>query len=107
MSRAAAGMVVAADGDRGLVVHAPWPNPRKPGEPMWFGAVNLGKAYVSYHLMPVYAHPEMLSGMSDALRKRMQGKSCFNFRTTDPALFEEIEALTRRCAERWRTPVAL
>jgi len=44
------------------------------GRPLWFGAVRIGKNYVSFHLMPVYACPEFLKGMSPKLKRRMQGK---------------------------------
>ena len=62
----------------------------------WFAGVRLGKTYVSYYLMPVYVEPTLLEGVSPELKRRMQGKSCFNFRTVDEALFGELEALTRR-----------
>ena len=65
------------------------------GSPLWFGGVQVKKRYVSYHLMPVYVNPELLEGISPELRKRMQGKSCFNFTKTDAALFEELAALTQ------------
>jgi hypothetical protein len=61
---------------------------------LFFGAVKTGKRYVSFHLMPVYVHPDMLDGMSPELRKRMQGKSCFNFTRHDDALIAELETLT-------------
>ncbi len=41
--------------------------------PLFFGAVQLKKAYVSYHLMPVYLKPELLAGLSPELKARMQG----------------------------------
>jgi hypothetical protein len=41
------------------------------GRPLWFAGVRKGKNYVSFHLMPVYACPELLKGMSSALKKRM------------------------------------
>ena len=63
--------------------------------PLFFGAVQIKKAYVAYHLMPVYVKPELLDGLSPALKARMQGKSCFNFKTSEPALFEELAALTK------------
>ena len=56
----------------------------------------LGKRYVSYYLVSVYAQPELLASMSPALRRRMQGKSCFNFTAIDEPLFRELEALTAR-----------
>ncbi len=61
---------------------------------MFFGAVKIGKRYVSFHLMPVYVHPELLDDISPELRKRMQGKSCFNFTTLDEELLEELSRLT-------------
>ncbi len=66
----------------------------KNGQPLFFGAVQIKKNYVSYHLMPVYVFPELLDALSPALKKRMQGKSCFNFKVVDGALFAELAALT-------------
>ena len=62
---------------------------------LFFAAVRAGKAYVSFHLMPVYASPNLLKDMSPELRKRMQGKSCFNFKEVDKGLFRELKALTK------------
>lgn len=56
--------------------------------------IKVSKAYVSYHFMPVYMFPKLRDGLSDKLRARMQGKSCFNFKTPDETLFKELEALT-------------
>ena len=56
----------------------------------------IGKAYVSYHLMPVYGCPALLDGISANLRKPMLGKSCFNFKVADDALFEELGWLTEK-----------
>ena len=70
--------------------------------PVMFGAVRLGKSYVSYHLMPVYGCQDLLEGMSEPLRARMQGKACFNFKTVEPALFEELSRLTERGWRRFR-----
>lgn len=65
------------------------------GRPLFVAAVQMKKNYVSYHLMPVYAVPALLTGMSPALRKRMQGKSCFNFTTIAPEHAKELGALTK------------
>ena len=67
---------------------------QKSKKPIWFGAVQIKKRYVSYHLMPVYVNPELLSGTSPELKKRMQGKSCFNFTAVDESLFKELSDLT-------------
>jgi hypothetical protein len=56
--------------------------------------VKIGKAYVSYHFMPVYLFPKLREALSPKLKARMQGKSCFNFKTADDTLFEELEQLT-------------
>ena len=65
------------------------------GQSLYFGSVAIGKRYVSYHLMPVYVEPALLADMTVGLRKRMQGKSCFNFTKPDAGLFAELAALTR------------
>jgi hypothetical protein len=69
---------------------------------LFFGAVRRGKAYVSFHLMPVYAAPELLEGLSPELKKRMQGKSCFNFTAVDERLFKELARLTKAGFARFR-----
>ena len=48
---------------------------------------------MSYHLMPVYAFPGLLKGMTPELKRRMQGKSCFNFTARDEKLFSELSKL--------------
>ncbi len=68
---------------------------QKNKKPLFFGAVQIKKSFVSYHLMPVYAKPELLEALSPELRSRMQGKSCFNFTEVDKPLFKELAALTK------------
>lgn len=63
-----------------------------------FGGVTINKRYVSAHLIPAYVHPDLLRGISAALKKRMQGKSCFNFTVADDRLFEELGNLIVRGA---------
>lgn len=74
---------------------------------LWYSKVEIGKAYVSYHLMAVYMFPDLLEGISEGLRKRMQGKSCFNFSAVDDLLFAELAELTRRSIERVRASAVL
>lgn len=62
----------------------------------FFGSAIIKKNYVSFYLMPVYAFPELLVGISEPLRKRMQGKSCFNFKEINEELLKELEQLTRK-----------
>ncbi len=68
---------------------------QKNRKPLFFGAVQLKKNHVSLHLMPVYLQPGLVEGITPGLRKRMQGKSCFNFQAVDDELFGELAALTR------------
>ena len=70
--------------------------------PMPIAWVQVGKAYVSFHHMGVYARPDLLNGVSPQLRARMQGKSCFNFTTVDQNLFAELETLTVRGFDAFR-----
>jgi hypothetical protein len=72
------------------------------GKDVWFGAVRTGKAYVSFHLIAVYVFPDLLENVSADLRKRMQGKSCFNFTKPDPALMKELAKLTEASYKRYR-----
>ncbi|GIL11493.1 MAG: hypothetical protein BroJett038_02130 [Chloroflexota bacterium] len=69
-------------------------------QPIWFGGVEIKKNYVSYHLIPVYMFPDILDSVSDSLKRRMQGKSCFNFKKLDEPLMSELADLTRRGFER-------
>ena len=61
------------------------------------------KAYVSYHLMGVYMNTRLLDGLSEQLRARMQGKTCFNFKSLDEVLFRELDDVTGRSIAGFRT----
>ncbi len=81
-----------------------WLNTRylmKNKQPLAFGGVRKGKSYVSFHLMAVYALPDLLKNISPDLKKRMQGKSCFNFNSIDQTLFCELETLTEAGAAKF------
>lgn len=69
-------------------------SPSYKGKPLFFGAVISGRAYVSFHLMPLYWDESLRKKVSSQLRKRMQGQSCFNFTGPDPAMFRELAKLT-------------
>ena len=69
--------------------------------PLMFGGVRLGKNYVSYHLFSVYTTPGDAQTISPELKKRMQGKACFNFTTVDERLFKELAKLTKAGAKRF------
>jgi hypothetical protein len=67
---------------------------------IFFGSVQVKKNYVSFHLMPVYMYPDLLKNASPELKKRMQGKSCFNFKKIETQLFEELSQLVKQGFER-------
>jgi hypothetical protein len=88
-----AALSVTADGPGGLTLEVPGLE----GKPWGYVAgTRLGKRYVSFYLMPVYAEPALARSISAALAKRRQGKSCFNFTTVDEALFAELADLAAR-----------
>jgi hypothetical protein len=72
------------------------------GKPLVFAGVRMGKNYVSYHLMSVYMRKVE---MSPELKKRLQGKACFNFSTVDEKLFGELDELTTSGLKDYRPEV--
>jgi len=68
---------------------------------LFFGSAQIKKNYVSFYLMPVYMYPELLKDISPELKKHMQGKSCFNFKKVESALFRELDDLTRKSVEKF------
>jgi hypothetical protein len=78
--------------------------PKYKDHPMMFGAV-MKKSYVSFHLVPLYLMPELTKSISPELKKRMQGKACFNFRKPEPELFKELVSVTEtslKAFEAWK-----
>ena len=97
MLDAAGDQLVATDQPGDLVLHRRHTD-AKTGKPVWFGAVMLRKSYVAYHLFPLYTDPGLGADLSVELKRRQQGKSCFNFKTLELALGAELADLTRRAA---------
>ena len=78
-----------------VLTRTPSPFPQHKGAGLYFGSLRLGKAYVSYHLLPLYMCPELNSQVSARLKKRMQGKACFNFKSgPEPELLEDLARVT-------------
>ncbi len=75
---------------------------QKNKKPLYFGSVRIGRNRVSFHLMAVYIWPDLLDGVSAELKRRMQGKSCFNFTAPDPDLLSELTALTKQGFTKYR-----
>jgi hypothetical protein len=71
-------------------------------KPLYFAGVRTGKNYVSFHLLFLYYNPAALKGMSPALKKRMQGKACFNFTAVDEACFAELGRLIAEGLKRYK-----
>jgi hypothetical protein len=69
---------------------------------MYFASTHIRKSYGSFYLMPVYMFPDLLNGISPGLKKHMQGKTCFNFKQVERALFRELAALTKKRYERFK-----
>jgi hypothetical protein len=86
-------LVVTKDGPAGMALEIKGLE----GKPWGYvGGTRLGKSYVSYYLMPVYASPDLAATISPALAKRRQGKACFNFTKVDEPLLAELADLTAR-----------
>ena len=93
MLAVADGLVVARDAPGDLEVRTAELDPST-GKPGWFGTVTIRKSYVAYHLIPLYDAPALTEGLSDALIKRRQGKTCFNVKKADEAVFAQLRQLT-------------
>ncbi len=86
-----------------LVTKSPSPFPQHKGHPMDFASIRLGKAYVSFHLMPIYMRPDLIKTIPPDLKKRMQGKTCFNFKTEpELELIAGLKQLTEAALQAWR-----
>lgn len=92
-------MTVKQDTETAFYLDAPYSEKWK--KELYFGSVHIKKNYVSFYFMPVYMHPDLLKGISPELKKRMQGKSCFNFKTVEKSLFEELSRLVKQGHERF------
>lgn len=91
MLRHAEGLDVTRDQPGDLVIRTRTLDAK--GQPGWFGTVTIKKSYVAVHLIPLYDHPVLAEALSADLTRRRQGKTCFNFKKVEPALFEELDAL--------------
>jgi hypothetical protein len=85
-----------------LASRTPSPFPQHKGKPLEFAMIRIGKAYVSFHLMPLYMSPKLTGLISADLKKRMQGKTCFNFKNLpEPEIVAELGALTEAGLAEW------
>ena len=72
------------------------------GRPLFFSSAQIKKNYVSFYLMPVYVFPDLLADLPASLLKRMQGKSCFNFRRLEEVPRADLQDIIRRGYERYQ-----
>ncbi len=85
------GLAVQTDKPGNYHLEAPFILHRR--KPLYFAGVRTGKNYVSFHLLPAYYNAELVKSISPALKKRKQGKACFNFTQVDPECFAELGRL--------------
>jgi hypothetical protein len=88
-------LLVTADTPTDFMMAVPTKKDRI-GRPLFVAGIQIRKRYVSYHLMPVYLNPALLNTLSPGLKRRMQGKACFNFTTVDRGQLKELSTLTRK-----------
>ncbi|MCU7695495.1 hypothetical protein ACFSPU_12535 [Haoranjiania flava] len=69
----------------------------------FFGAVQIKKSYVAFHLMPLYYYPNLLDNISQGLKNHMQGKSCFNFKAIDDKLLKELSDLIKNSFQQYKS----
>lgn len=62
---------------------------------MYFAGVALQKSQVSLYFFPVYTHPELVEKIPGSLRGNLKGKSCFNFKKTDPVNIGDVKKLLK------------
>jgi len=87
------GKDVKAQSDKPGDYHLEIPSILHRKKPIYFAGLRTGKNYVSFHLLSLYYNPDLMKSMSPALKKRNQGKACFNFTQIDPECFAELERL--------------
>src|SRR5687768_13782467 len=88
------GLNITADAPEAYSLDGPYSEKWK--KELFFGSAQIKKNYVSFYLMPVYMYPDLLREISPELKKRMQGKSCFNFKKVEPELSGNLRILLRR-----------
>jgi hypothetical protein len=73
-------------------------------KPLYFAGVRTGKNYVSFHLLYLYFNPVATKAIPPELKKRLQGKACFNFTTVDEDRFAELGRLIADGLKIYKSP---
>ena len=79
--------------DKPNVYYLNWPEMAKNGKPYFFASTQFRSKSVAFHFMPIYEYPALLDDISDELKKKLKGKSCFHFTKPDPVLLAELANL--------------
>ena len=76
---------------------------RRPGARAhdWFAGVQRTETAVKLNFLPMHNHPDLLDGISPALRKRKTGASVFKFAEVDETLLAELASVVARSFERY------
>jgi hypothetical protein len=94
---------IAVQTDKPGNYHTEMPSILHRGKPLYFAGVRSGKSYVSFHLLPIYYNAGLAKEISPALKKRRQGKACFNFTSVDEACFAELGRLVTEGLKLFKT----
>ncbi len=97
------GSEIAVQTDKPGNYHVEIPSILHRKKPLYFAGVRINKNYVSLHLLSLYYDPEMAQSMSPALKKRKQGKACFNFTQVDRECFAELRRLASEGLKRFKS----
>jgi hypothetical protein len=68
----------------------------------FFAGVRTAERHVALHLMPLATRPALADELSAELRRRLKGKTTFNFTTLEPEIESELGAFVARCFEVYR-----
>ncbi|MFW9950053.1 MAG: hypothetical protein ACFFKA_08005 [Candidatus Thorarchaeota archaeon] len=60
------------------------------------------KNYVSIYFSPIYSHPDEFEDISQNLKKKLKGKSCFNISKLNPQLLDEIETVLKKGFDKYK-----
>jgi hypothetical protein len=97
------GKDLAVQTDKPGNYHLEYPSILHRKKPLYFAGIRTGKNYVSFHLLFLYFNPAAQKLLSPALKKRMQGKACFNFTAIDEACFADLKELIAEGLKRYRS----
>ncbi len=68
----------------------------------YIGGVIKQKHYVSFYLMPIYSHPELLKEINQDLKKDLKGKSCFNIKKTTSESLNQLKNILETGIEKYK-----